>query len=236
MRTRTLLMLSSVAAAVPLTGTPPAAGAVVADFVADYQEPAPAAGWAYQWNANGLPGPGGTPDPSGWANLIFNGDFYDSNGQAGLPDPAPASFVLVDSGFVHPGQGANQAGAEYVAITSYTLGTGGPTSVINLSATDQSTGGGSGAAVIVATVINGAYNQVYANSWPNAGGVTETSIPVGNLSAGDRVVVAVAANGDDGFDGTNLSYQIDVVPEPAALSLLGLGATLLLGRRRGPAA
>ena len=228
MRLQTLCAAAAASAMAVMAST--GSAAVVADFVADYQEPAPAAGWAYQWNANGMPG--GQVDPSGWANLIFNGDFYDSNGQPGLPDPAPASFVLVDSGFVHPGQGAAQAGAEYAAITSYTLGTGGPTSVINLSATDQNAGGGTGAAVVVATVVGNTYTQVYANAWPNGGGVTEASIPLGTLSAGDRVIVAVAANGDDAFDGTFLGYQIDVVPEPAALSLLGLGGFALLGRRR----
>ena len=34
-----------------------ASAAIVADFVADYQEPTPAAGWAYQWSASGNTNP-----------------------------------------------------------------------------------------------------------------------------------------------------------------------------------
>lgn len=219
-----------------LMGAQAASAAVVADFVGDYTEPAFPAGWAYQRNTANI------NDPATYTNLLHNGTLYDSNGSSGLPDPAPAAYTLVDGGgSVHPGMGATQSGSNglnrYV-ILAYTIpaGVSGPGSLFDFSVTDASAGGGEGVNVLAGiNDLDEVTNQIA--QIPNGGSSSSPSIPLGSVSPGDVVYVAVGPDGagpgnDDQYDGTTISYKIDVVPEPGALSLLGLAGAAVLARRR----
>jgi hypothetical protein len=56
------------------------------------------------------------------------------------------------------------------------------------------------------------------------------------VSSGDQLMRVISPGGDTSFttafDGANLSFSPTAVPEPAALSLLGVGASALIVRRR----
>ena len=51
-------------------------------------------------------------------------------------------------------------------------------------------------------------------------------------TSGDTVYVAIGSKTADNFDTTNVSYQIDVVPEPLSWGLISVGIFGLLARRR----
>jgi hypothetical protein len=66
------------------------------------------------------------------------------------------------------------------------------------------------------------YNRSLPDAYP---------VPLGNLSVGDTVYVAIGAGPTDTGDVLTVDYSI-FVPEPGSFSLLALGATALLARRR----
>jgi hypothetical protein len=213
---------------------------VITSFQGAMQPTTPASGWSYLWNSGGAIG-----NPANYASLLPTTHprfFYDSDGVAGLPDPAPASVVylgLVSDGLLnagqpggHPGGGlgdANSLGFERFAIAAFTLSApAAGVSITNslLTNADSSTDG----VHVQVYLNNSAVPLVDASTAAGQGNTTIFDVGLGNLAAGDVIFVAVGPRNTQSSDTFSLRYQITAtvgVPEPSSLALLAWGGIVL---------
>ena len=230
-------------------GASAAPAAIVADYQADFTYPAPSNGWSYYWNATGPIG-----NSANYAALVPDSAAtprYETVDQTpdAFPDPAPGSSASVTQTTLVPGQGSAQNAFERYVIAVYTV-----------SSADIAAGGGNQLVLqeysfaVSATSADGITAKVYKNDTllidqdlppgitydhnipdPNGG-----PIPLGPFDAGDRLLIAIGADGiaseltggNDTNDVLVMDLKIALVPEPAA-ALTGAAAALaLLARRR----
>jgi hypothetical protein len=163
------------------------------------------------------------PQPN---NFFGNDIFYDLDGGASLPRADPAAYTYFGNPQApggHPGRGSSQAadGLEHYAIAAFTLPTAGSYSLANavLRSSDNSFDG-----IHVRVFVNDTDTGIDAH----AGALSSANFDanLGNLNAGDTIYVAVGSGQTDFADSFRLEFQVfnsPVVPEPASLSLLGIG-------------
>jgi hypothetical protein len=231
--------LSAAAAAVLSILTAGASAAVVANYRNDFKtNGTPAPGWSYSWNANGPVGDASTYVPL-VADTNFGGD-YETQANGTRPDAAPGSSLAATSTSLFPGQGTTQAadGIERYAIAGYTF-----------TAADIAAAGNVGYLddyhfIVPIDSVDGVNTRVYINNFLivetilppgldyNSSFPGAYPVPLGNISPGDTVYVAVSARGSDTGDELQLEYSLKLVPEPGTLSALGAIACGLLARRR----
>jgi hypothetical protein len=211
-----------------------ASGAIIADFAADYQTVTPKVGWLYEWNNRGAIGDPANYTPLAWDPFPAR-PHYDIDGAATIsyPAPGPGGFIIVEQGHLHPGQGSNQVAIPLYVIASYTLTSGGEVSIKDLSVSDRDYEPNQplddGISVFVN--VNGDPVALVATI-ARGGSFTLSNLQLGTRNANDTIYVAIGARTTNQTDDTNLSYQIDLVPEPGSLGLIGFGATAMLARRR----
>lgn len=229
-----------------LMGSTAGAG-VVADYVDDFEtDGTPNPGWSYLWNAaTALESSPGTLNVAGLVNLVpdtnFGGD-YETQANGTRPDAPPGSNLAAALGALYPGQGSSQAadGFERFVIAAYTV-----------SAADIAANGNEGTIddysfTVPATSTDGVSSRIYVNEnliFPGETvlppGILFTSdlpdgfpVPLGALSAGDTISVAIGSRANDIGDQLLIDYSIVLVPEPTAIAFIGLGAIGMLGHRR----
>jgi hypothetical protein len=162
------------------------------------------------------------------------------------PVPGVPPYPLT---YVRPGQGALQptsGGIEHAAIASYTfsaanIAAGGHEAAItdyyfavSSTATDPMTARvyyRSAAATTDALLLDFTFpaNFIFFTA------LDPDPIPLGNVNAGDSIVVAIGSFLTDGFpvggDEMRLDFTLSLIPEPGTISMLAIGAVALLRRR-----
>jgi hypothetical protein len=215
-------------------------GQLISSFQSAFQLTTPPSGWEYLWNSGGAMG-----NPANYTALLPNSSGnYTSGGTDTFPAPAPAAnvnFALVDGmPGGHPGLGASQGGADGIeryAIAAYMLPAGSLVSIqnSNVVTTNPNSGGSKDGLNVRVFVGNSAIAAISSSSGAGVGSSVTFNGFLGNLSAGDKIYVAVGSKGDDLFDSFQLRYDIVAVPEPSSAILVGIGLLMLSGsseRRR----
>ena len=195
--------------------TAPLRATVVADYRDDFEtDGTPAAGWSYLWNPTHAVG-----SSANYVALVgdtnFGGD-YETQANGSLPDAAPGSNLAATSTSLRPGQGSAQSALqiEHCAIAAYTI-----------SAQDIATAGGNQAWItsgFFTTGVgpDGVHAYVYVNDTLINGptvlpaGVTfpDLVLPLGAVSAGDTIYVAIGSRFFDTDDVVTLDYSIELLP------------------------
>lgn len=206
---------------------PVGSGAIIADFVDDYQPVSFPSGWSYQWNKAGAIG-----DASNYVDLLWDGtDRYDADGSDGLPDSVDgvsARYCYISQGHGHAAADADNSGTERYTIAGFTVDRSGPFSITdtNLTATKTNvTGSQNGLELRVLLNDTNKLTKTVA-----ATESTSFDMDLGVLSSGDTIYVAVGPDGQDQRD--NFTLDFSVTPEPTSALLLVLAGLLALGRRR----
>ena len=231
-------------------GAATASAVIVADFQADFTYPAPSNGWSYHWNANGAIGNSANylplvPDAAGRYETV------DQTPDA-FPDPTPGASLSLTNTTLIPGQGSAQNNFDRYVIAAYTV-----------SSADIIAGGGNQlwldeySFAVSATSADGVVARLYRNDTlllrqPLIPGITFDHnipdpnggpIPLGAFNAGDRLLVAIGADGafaseitggNDTGDVLVMDLKIALVPEPSTAFAGAAGALALLVRRRRP--
>jgi hypothetical protein len=215
-------------------GVPQAGGALITSFQSAFQTTAPTLGWDYLWNNAGPIG-----NPANYTPLLPSpAGRYTSDGTDSLPAAPPGAFLYIgpisntnQSPGGHPGLGTSQSGSggiERYAIAVFTLASADSISIVNsLLRNVNPNNGGSTDGLNVKVFVND-------NSLPALSGATASGFEsqvtfdgaLGDLSAGDRIYVAVGSKNSDLFDGFALQYDIVSVPEPSAFGLFMTAAWL----------
>ena len=223
---------------------------VVADYQDDFSYPTPAPGWSYLWNANGPIG-----SAANYVPLVPDGvtGRYETQDQTpdAFPDAAPGSSASATSTTLVPGQGTAQNAFERYVIAAYTI------SAADIAANGEQLILDGYRFSVPLTSADGVTSKLYKNDIllidrplppgleftvdtpaPNGG-----PIPLGPFAAGDTLYVAIGSDGvaplppsgpggTDAGDSLELDYSIVLVPEPASVTTLALGAVAVLVRRR----
>jgi hypothetical protein len=225
--------LVGLAAVVMTTGS----ALAVPTYSTDFQAGTPKPGWRYYWNASSPLLTAGSPpalNVAGLVELTASGSSYVGSGPG-------AGSVSATATSLTPGQGTSQGdGIERYVLAAYTitaadLANGNQGSIDNYSfqVTPQDPPVSDGVNTIV--FVNS--NVVVATPIPplpfpytpqTPGGFP---FPLGTLNAGDTVYVAIGSGATDTGDQFLVDYQIVLVPEPAAIGLIAIGAIGLLARR-----
>jgi hypothetical protein len=219
----------------------------IADYQDEFNTSAPAAGWSYLYNANGLLG-----NPANYVPLTASGGKYTApsgtltlgsspSDVIGYP-PMPPILSTFPNTFVRPGLGTleDPAGIERAAIIAYTIQpndipAGTPAGPVPVAITAYDF------AVSTLAMPDGMTARVYGGTNPTPlinfsydtdppfpfppGFRFETTLdptpkPLGTYNVGDTIYFAIGG------------ALTTTVPEPAAVSLLAMPAVLLLKRRR----
>ena len=215
-----------------------AMGGVVADYQSDFTTSGAAApGWSYLWNKNG---PIGTA--ANYVQLVRDANplgSYETEANGTYPDPAPGVLLSATPISLIPGQGSAENSVQRFAIAAYTVSAADIAANGNQGILDNYTFGVAGASldgITAAIYVNDTPivpslqlppGIVYDRSFPDA-----YPVPLGDLSAGDTIYVALGGGATSTGDILVIDYSIVLVPEPAAFSMLAVGAAALLARRR----
>ncbi|MGB7157783.1 MAG: PEP-CTERM sorting domain-containing protein [Tepidisphaeraceae bacterium] len=224
---------------------------VVADYQDDFSYPAASVGWTYLWNANGAIG-----TATNYVSLVPDGASparYETQNQTpdAFPDAAPGASASATSTTLVPGQGTAQNALERYVIAAYTI------SAADIAANGNQLILDGYSFAVSAGSADGITARVYKNNTllvdqplppglvfsvdtpaPNGG-----PIPLGPFVAGDTLYVAIGSNGvaplppfgpggTDIGDVLTVDYSIVLVPEPASVGIVALGALGVLSRRR----
>ena len=222
----------SVVAALTVSVVPLVASAgVVADYTGDFQPNTPKPGWSYLWNANGPLGNS--------ANYVA---LTPTANQGGDYETAiPGSSLAVTATVIIPGIGTTQdpGQIERCAILAYTI-----------TAADIANNGHIGYLddyhfTVPLVSVDGVSASIFVNNSPILPGLPlppgmdydrsapdAYPMPLGVLNPGDTVYVAVGSRFTDNGDQLGIKYTINLVPEPASLSILSFVGIALLSRRR----
>lgn len=207
---------------------PCAYGQLIASFQDDFQLTTPAPGWSYLWNADGPIG-----DPANYAPLTPNSSgAYTTNGSDVRPAPAPGNFLTISIQASqpggHPGMGAAQSGSggiERYCIALYTLPDSNRVSLLNgfLRNVNPNSGGSTDGLNLKVFINDDPLPKFSDSTAPGFDKSINFNVPLGDLSSGDRIYVAIGSRNSDLFDGFHLRYHIVAVPEPSvSLTLLVL--------------
>jgi hypothetical protein len=166
---------------------------------------------------------------------------YTAGGIDSLPGPAPAANLNLNANAGvpggHPGLGATQGGAggiERYVIAAYTLPADSLVSIqnSNVVTTNPNTGGSKDGLNVRVYVGNSSIAAISSSSAAGVGSSATFNGFLGNLSAGDKIYVAIGSKDDDLFDSFQLRYDIVAVPEPSAALLVCSGAFFFRFRRQ----
>jgi hypothetical protein len=187
-------------AGVPLFAHTPTV--MVASFQGDFQPDQPKAGWRYLWNANAP-----VEDSNAYSPLQWDGQRYTSGNS--YPGPMPVHYLRITERGGHPGHGCGQAGREgneiaHYAIFAFTVPASGRYGIIEslLSRSAHTLGGQLDLRVFVNSREAGP--TVICRS---RDGVSFDR-PLGKLSRGDMIYVAVGPGETDSDDGFTLDFTI----------------------------
>ncbi|NOX55975.1 MAG: tandem-95 repeat protein, partial [Planctomycetes bacterium] len=184
---------------------------IVADFNDDMQGSAPAAGWSYLWNKNGPIG-----DSANYVPLIWSGVTYDADGVPGGPAPGDGKYINMRKMRGHPGAGVAEGSAvDRYAIAAFTVSRPGFYRIVDSSITPwHPNGNGNGIELVI--LVN---NTLVDNSRQIVPPQTTASFdqPLGLLSTGDTVYVAIGPNSNSGADPFSLDFSLAL--DPAGLSV-----------------
>ena len=231
-------LLAAVAVSLSAAAAP---AAVIAQYQNDFRTSGtPAPGWSYLWNATGAVG-----DSANYVPLVhdtnFGGD-YETQANGTRPDAPPGSNLAATSTTLYPGQGSLQAadGIPRYVIAAYTV------SAANIAAA----GGGVASLphyhfTIPLDSVDGVDSRIYVNNTlivdqilPPGLDYSDTSpgaypVPLGTLSPGDTLYVALGPRTTDIGDALGVDYTIELsAPEPASTGLIAIAAGFLMRRRR----
>lgn len=202
---------TAAATPIPTIAVPPTSAASKTAKITAYQEafrsPTPATGWRYLWNEKG---PIGKPD--NYVPLRWDGrSMYTTDGQRGLPRPAPGTYLHLWQEGGHPGRGSTRTfpAIDYYAIVAYTIqpadGAGSyriSNSRIKRTLKDPSNG------IEVLVHVNGqsplrkqALGQVVDR-------VESFDTDLGKLQPGDTIFLAIGPNAEDRSDTFEMDFAI----------------------------
>lgn len=175
---------------------------VSADYRADFNTPAPSAGWSYQWNDGGAVG-----TATNYTDMVFDAanNRYDADGIPGLPGANPGAFVFLGGTGGHPGRGAGDGGSggiDRAAIPGYTIQAGEQGQSYLAIGANKSAGGGQDG-LDVRVFVNDTLVTQQLNRRQTA-----FTVDLGNLKVGDTVYAAVGPNNRDGSDGFNFDMNL----------------------------
>ena len=214
---------------------------IVARYRGDFQGTAMPDGWQYLWNApsdwDGSESTDGSDGAIGsvadYELLSWSGSKWSPDGDGNNSNGKPGNYLGLTSTGGHPGRGSSQSEgignsqARY-AIAAFTVPVSASYGIVN-SSYSTVTSAGNGNDVLVHVNGNDPLLNVVI---PASVGTGSFDVTLGWLEAGDTVYVATGPRDHDGNDSFTWDFQIAIIPEPATLSLLGLGALALIRRRR----
>lgn len=205
--------------------------AIIADLNGDFSAVTFPAGWEYLRTTAAI------GNDANYTALVWDAGngFYDLDGTL-FPAAGPDYSLFAAGGVLHPGRGTAQGQAfDGFVILAYTIqaGEAGYVSVVN-GTIEGNDGNGAGGAS------NGWEIQIYVgNVQAGATAVVPWSLAstgfsqgLGTLNVGDTVYVAVGPRGSHLYDSATVGFQLERVPEPGALGLVGLGLAAMMLRRR----
>jgi hypothetical protein len=220
-----------------------------------------ATGWHYYWNPTNAPiGTASGYVPLTYIPSLTR--FETAGGATNTyPDPAPGSNLFIDNDTVYPGQAQSQAadGIEHYAIIAYTIQAADMTAA---GATTTATATLDSYHFNIGSGGDGINARLYINDTPAPGRplqplppdfVFDSSdpflggpFPIGDVQAGDTIYIAIGASGptffgsggtvpaNDTADTLGLSFTIALspTPEPATVSVIGMGIVCAAMTRR----
>ncbi|MEL6131996.1 MAG: PQQ-dependent sugar dehydrogenase, partial [Bacteroidota bacterium] len=182
----------------PATGVGTAAGAIVADFQADFQGSAAPPNWEYLWNAGGPIG-----NEANYAPLVWNGNWYDSDGVPASTDPTDLAHGSIKPTGGHPGWADDQSAFDRYVIVGYTVPYSGEYVLDNTDLTNNNAACGDGVELRV-YVNNSLRHTVLVGN-----GATESFyVNFGLMTAGDKIYVAVGPGAHDYCDGFDMDFAV----------------------------
>ncbi|MDY0170786.1 MAG: autotransporter-associated beta strand repeat-containing protein, partial [Thermoguttaceae bacterium] len=219
------LLIGGTMATLAVSGSP-ALAAVIADYRVDYLQGTEngqtrversADGWDYMWNATGAIGTAA----SNYASLKASGTTYNFDGGSPLPRAYPAGWVLLNSTGGHPGTGINQGspaqGADRFAIAAYEVQAG-EAGLVQITNGTLGVGSFSSGGVELRVYVNDTPVTRFVQPGGSSGtGAGAFNVALGQLSAGDKVYVAIGPNAHEGSDSFSLGYRLETVTDTASV-------------------
>ena len=214
----------------PVAFSPSNANAgIVTGLIDDFQAVAPSAGWQYLWNNSG-----GIGDPAHYSNLVYcecgGQQLYTTDGTP-IPTAFPGDFTYMASGSTHPGPSAAQSGDTFdrYAIAAYTVGVDGAYSIArSFIQREFFLAGASDGVRLIVHVNNDApvFDSVVGGKSEFDRRAYHVDIPLGDLSAGDTIYVAVGPNNFSFHDSMFIDFSISIDRNAANLFVPGEYATI----------
>jgi photosystem II stability/assembly factor-like uncharacterized protein len=178
------------------TPTPPTKPTAI-NYHDAFQGPTPASGWSYLWNAHGPIG-----DDANYADLVWNGVHYDSDGSSGR-DASEFDYGSLSADGGHPGRGSKQqATVDRYAIAAYQIDSAG---LYRIEASEVATDCVYSKGLDLRVYVN---DRLISSIEVEQGETMAFDGDLGALVNGDRVYVAVGPRGHDGCDGFTLDYTL----------------------------
>ncbi len=174
---------------------------VVAGYQTDFTGGTPSPGWLYLWNNSGPVGQSGNYTPLQW-----NGSYYDSNGEPGLPDASDLAYGNLRNNGGHPGRGVSRGQTnDRFVIAAYQVDQAGDYRIVQSQVTHKGCSRGNG------IEINVYVNDTLLRSQINGQGEQTTFDQVlGLLDIGDTIYVALGPNGSGTCDLFKWDFMIEV--------------------------